>query len=315
MSRERELHSELAIHDLQRRLILLGYRLDDEAEKGLFGEKTAAAVGTFKESMGLGSDDTLDQTTWTALKDASMQMGDRPLYLHIPHFRGRDVGALQSALSSMGFSCDTDASFGPETEQALRDYQEDMGLEPTGILDTESVRSLLWLRHIWEGKRGYTLEGRMPAKARCIEVLESQSVCVFGIDEPTRIIANRVANLARATTNKSKVVSASALGTEPRQDMLLVRLEVRSKGRSPQSKAAEKTASLLDTTNPSVDLSNRDDLAMRLTEALKTARSKKNRLTIVFDADQSNTAEASVWHQRIAVQILDALCTATTAQL
>ena len=319
MQKEQEVHAELAIHDLQRRLTILGYRLGEEAEKGLFGEKTAAAVTAFKMSTGLGNDDTLDQATWTALKDASMQLGDRPLYLHIPHFRGRDVVELQSALSSMGFACMADTSFGPETEQALRDFQNDMGLRSTGILDSETLKTMLRLRHVWEGKRGFFLEDRIPALARSLEVLESTHVCVFGIDEPTRVIASRVANLARATTVEAGVLSVSALETAPKKDMLLVGLRLHNgdvDGKEQKGKRKEGRAKPLKETvsdrpeAPCVYLSRQESLISEFAEAIQAVRGGENRVTLVIDTWPDDSEDLSLQRQEIATRVLDALCKA-----
>jgi len=293
MQLEKEIHSELAIHDLQRRLATLGYRLGEEADKGLFGERTAAAVTSFKVSNGLGNDDTLDQTTWTALKDATMQLGDRPLYLHIPHFRGRDVSELQGALSSMGFACAVNNIFGAETEHILREFQRDMGLRPTGILDQETFATMNRLRHVWEGKRGFPLGGRIPVPARCLEVLETTPVCIFGIDEPTRVIANRVANLARATTLQSRVLSASALETAPKKDMLLLGLRLDESGLAPGDYLDNKELAVND-----------------LASAIRDAQAKDNRLTLVINAWPGEGEDLTLKRQEIATWVLDTLCLA-----
>ncbi len=300
-----EAHTELAIHDLQRRLTLLGYRLGDEADKGLFGEKTAAAVASFKENTGLGYDDVLDQTTWTALKDASMQIGDRLLYLHMPHFRGRDVGELQGALSSMGFACTPDDNFGPETEQALRDFQSNMGLDSTGLLDNESLAAILRLRHLWDGKRGFFVEGRTLTTARSVDLLKTVSVCVFGIDAGTRAIANRIANLARATTVESGIVSASALATEPSRDMLLIGLE---QGEISSHERPQGTPEI-----PVVSLNAAADTKPNIREALRSARNNQNRLTLVIDSKAHEGEDALVYSQELATYILDLLCEALEA--
>lgn len=300
----KESHTELAIPDLQRRLIMLGYRLGDEAEKGLFGENTAAAVASFKASTGLGTDDVLDQTTWTAIVDASMQMGDRALYLHMPHFRGRDVGELQGALSSMGFACAVDTIFGPETEQALRDCQENLLLTPTGILDDETLDAILRLRHVWEGKRGFLLEGKLPPFARSYEVLERASVCFFGNNESTRAIANRIANLARATTADAGIASAASLETVPGKDMLLIGLEQESS----KSKAARE-----DTVGeglPTVMLTRNPRFVQELTTAILQARDAQNRLTIVLAEQSLELADQSFKQLQTATLILDMLCSA-----
>lgn len=343
-----ESNTELAIPELQRRLAMLGYHLGDEAEKGVFGERTATAVAAFKEANDLGFDYVVDQTTWTALKDASMQIGDRLLYLHMPHFRGRDVSELQGALSSMGFACALDGSFGPETEQALRDFQDNMCLDPTGILDDDSLDAILRLRHLWDGKRGFIVAGRVLTAARCATVLEDTCVCVFGTDEATRAIANRVANLARATTVKSRIVSASALATEPGKDMLLVGLEqspvvqvgkdsadheegdrgergsmidyrddgggdkgdpLRDFPETSTAWDASKTPVAQDfSETPVVHIGVGGHTEAELKKAIRIAREGQNRLTMVIDIKIREGEDATVRDQAIAVDILDLLC-------
>lgn len=299
---QKETFTELAIPDLQRRLIILGYKLDDEAEKGLFGEKTAAAVASFKASTGLGYDDVIDQSTWTTLVDASMQIGDRLLYLHMPNFRGRDVGELQAALSSMGFTCTVDNIFGSETEQALREFQVNMSLPVSGILNEESLVAIMRLRHIWEGKRGFFVEGRSPATARSLKALEDTTICVFGRDEPTRAIANRIANLARATTPEAGIVSASSLASDPGNQMLLIGLKQASdSGTSNTNEGDEANV-------PQVTV--REDAAFEeeLKEAVVQAQKLQRRVILLVDALASESENLVMNRQSLSTLILDTLC-------
>ena len=301
----RNANAELAIHDLQKRLLVLGYRLGDETEQGLFGEKTAVAVAAFKASHGLGYDDVIDQTTWTALKDASMQMGDRLLYLHMPHFCGRDIGELQGALSAMGFSCALDSNFGPATEQALRDFQENMGLTVSGVLDRASLIALLRFKHVWDGKRGLVIDGRSPGAARSVEILASTPVCIFGIDEPTRVIASRIANLAKATTTESRLVSASALERAPGKDMLLVGLNLQ-RGQADTSVKTQNDSSEME----SVCFDGTALSEAQMQEALCAVRKNQNRMTLMIGDLTCDHDDATVQNQVIAACILDALCRA-----
>lgn len=303
-----EVNNELAIPDLQRRLIVLGYQLGSEVEKGLFGEKTAAAVSSFKTSAGLGNDDVLDQVTWATIIDASMLLGDRVLYLHMPHFRGRDVGELQNALAAMGFSCLVDNIFGIETEQALRDYQNEMALKISGILDDETLKSLLRLKHVWEGKRGYVLEGRTPHYSRCASVLERASVCFYGNDEPTRALANRIANVARATTADSGVVSAGSLAGAPGKDMLMIGLDFATESQSKQT-SDEQQMVQLDPANPS---SFHEEFCQEIQEAFKN----DNRLVLLCHTNPmiAESNDQTLEYLELASTILDALCSALDEQ-
>ncbi|WP_062213547.1 peptidoglycan-binding protein [Streptomyces sp. NBRC 109706] len=50
--------------------------------------------------------------------------------------RGPDVYTVQHLVTEHGFATDPDGIFGPNTEAAVRDYQESAALEPTGIVDS-----------------------------------------------------------------------------------------------------------------------------------------------------------------------------------
>ena len=52
----------------------------------------------------------------------------------MPNFHGADVQALQRALNVLGFACGEDAGyFGPHTEAALHQFQENVGLFADGM--------------------------------------------------------------------------------------------------------------------------------------------------------------------------------------
>ena len=55
---------------------------------------------------------------------------------------GDDVSALQQKLNDLGFNAGTvDGVFGPRTENALKELQEAMGVEATGIIDSPEALS------------------------------------------------------------------------------------------------------------------------------------------------------------------------------
>ena len=124
-----------AVEDVQARLTRLGYTIDaTELEAQEFGPATAKAVQEFRANMQLDAGDTVDTACWSALVDASYALGDRTLYLRLPNFHGADVMELQHALNTLGFSCGrADGSFGPHTEAALQQFQENVGLFADGM--------------------------------------------------------------------------------------------------------------------------------------------------------------------------------------
>ena len=94
--------SGAAVEDVQHRLSRIGL-LDEACIDGLFGTETAKAVASFRSQAHLECGDEVDEKTWAALVDASFCLGDRTLYLRMPHFHGHDVEELQQALGALGF--------------------------------------------------------------------------------------------------------------------------------------------------------------------------------------------------------------------
>ena len=124
-----------AVEDVQSRLLQLGYTIDGaEVVDKRFGTTTEQAVSTFRLDSGLAAGHAVDISCWSALVDASYKLGDRTLYLRMPNFHGADVQALQRALNVLGFACgEDDGYFGPHTEAALQQFQENVGLFADGM--------------------------------------------------------------------------------------------------------------------------------------------------------------------------------------
>lgn len=140
-----------AVVDIQRRLAYLGYSLGVTHIDGFFAERTEAAVKQFQEDRKLPVTGIVDEKTWRCLVESTYRLGDRALYLRSPFFRGDDVRQLQSWLNTLGFRTEAiDGIFGPTTEQAVREFQENMGLTCDGIVGPETVAALDNLRFILE---------------------------------------------------------------------------------------------------------------------------------------------------------------------
>lgn len=81
--------------------------------------------------------------TWAALVEAGHDLGDRYLYLHSPMLRGEDVGELQRQLSTLGFDPGrVDGIFGPETLDALEEFQRNTGLVCDGIFGPDTATAM-----------------------------------------------------------------------------------------------------------------------------------------------------------------------------
>lgn len=152
------------VRDIQDRLEGLGLPSDPDP-RGEFSGGTRRAVLGFQESRGLAADGVVGPDTWRALYEAGYRLGDRLLFLRRPMLRGDDVAELQSRLNGLGFDAGkVDGIFGPDTQQAVLDFQRNRHLAEDGkagpgvitelrlvtraALRTgrEAVRELEWLR-------------------------------------------------------------------------------------------------------------------------------------------------------------------------
>lgn len=283
-----------AVEDIQRRLLALGYDLGPTGVDGVFLGLTTEAVRSFQEEHHLAEDGVVGDETWSALVDAGFTLGDRMLYLRLPHFHGRDVRVLQQALNVLGFACgETDGIFGAYTERAVREFQRNAALPDDGIVGSETVRTLTNLRHVWEGKDSQAHSAARKAPARAIEVLERADIRVVGDDEPGRRIAKRLVNLAHATTSGALM---RLLGEDEAAPVSGVVLHLCGVGTAP-----------LVAGRPIVRMRGSDALAARLLTALSALPSGQ-REVVVEAQDTAEDDERA--EQRAAVRLLDAVCAA-----
>ena len=288
-----------AVEDVQRRLATAGF-LDEAEVTGTFDDRTQQALRAFAQHFRLPATDTVDDKTWATLVDASFNMGDRTLYLRMPHFHGADVAQLQRALGALGFANgEHDGIFGAHTELALRKFQTNMGLPSDGIAGAYTFAALRNLNHSWEGKEAAHLP-RTLGFARAADVLEAHALVLFGTDEFTRQVASRMSNLSLATNPASRMVSADALLVPPDDTMLLVQVTL------PEAEAAADA--------PRVAYDDEDTLSLRLRSALNAARDPRAprpaRVIVELPGTVWEDAGAARSAQHFAITLLDALCAA-----
>ena len=283
-----------AVADVQGKLVALGV-LAAEACDGVFDSATEQAVNAFCKMRDLPAAGQVDEKVWSALLDASFQLGDRTLYLRMPFFHGNDVRQLQQALGSLGFDCGfADGIFGAHTEAAVRKFQMNMGLYNDGIVGAATFASINNLKFSWAGKIP-TRGSRYMGFARAADVLESYTLCLFGTEEFTRSVASRMSNLALATNPHSKIMSADSLLVPPGDDMLMVHLVL-------PGAAAEGV--------PRVVYEDGDRLALRLRSAIDSAGTVAPRIAVVLPGTQWELAGEDRSAQHYAITLLDALCVA-----
>jgi hypothetical protein len=282
-----------AVEDIQRRLRVLGYDLGPTGIDGVFFGRTADAVQSFRADHQLGIGSTVDEATWAALVDATFSLGDRMLYLRTPFFHGQDVRVLQEALNALGFACGaTDGILGAFSESAVREFQRNVGLVADGIVGAETVRSLFLLRHIWQGKEPVAHSAARMAPARVCEGLLKTRLAFVGLDRVGQDVAERVANLATATSPAARVTVVQA-GHQPPEDTevcLLLRGEGAAANVPGQPVVRERADESLDS---------------RLLTAVEASRPERSQIVVELGGVSLETEHEL---QREAVRLLDALC-------
>lgn len=291
-----------AVEDVQTRLASLGYAIDEhELEGSDYGASTAKAVSDFRVASGLATGDEVDSVCWSALVDASYKLGDRTLYLRLPNFHGADVRALQQALNVLGFACGIDdGCFGPHTEAALQQFQENVGLFADGMAFQDTFNYIKRLHHVWKDKPSVVnidSEARS-GFARAASVLEHVNVAVGGEDAIARNIASRIWNIASATTENSGVVLYDS--EEPR-DMDVI--FVLASEPLPESAAPVATITLAECTN----------LSQRIRTAIAASTQKPARVRFELTGLTRYGTFTSSDAQTLALRLLDGVCDALSA--
>lgn len=291
-----------AVEDVQTRLASLGYAIDEhELEGSDYGASTAKAVSDFRVASGLATGDEVDSVCWSALVDASYKLGDRTLYLRLPNFHGADVRALQQALNVLGFACGIDDGyFGPHTEAALQQFQENVGLFADGMAFQDTFNYIKRLHHVWKDKPSVVnidSEARS-GFARAASVLEHVNVAVGGEDTIARNVASRIWNIASATTENSGVVLYDS--EEPRgMDVIFVL----ASEPLPESAAPVATITLAECTN----------LSQRIRTAIAASTQKPARVRFELTGLTRYGTFTSSDAQTLAIRLLDGVCDALSA--
>ena len=130
-----------AVRDLQRRLALIGYSVDGDSQG--FGTETEASLRRFQSDRGLVVDGICGSQSWNALVEADHRLGDRLLYYRSPMMRGDDVAELQRRLGQLGFDPHwVDGILGPRTQNAIQQFQQNVGLPDDGVVGRSTIDAL-----------------------------------------------------------------------------------------------------------------------------------------------------------------------------
>lgn len=118
--------------DVRERLVRLKFL--PPSDSVAYDEDVEQAVRAFQQQRGIPVDGIVGPQTFRHLDEARWALGDRVLAYTPGHLiHGDDVLELQQRLTRMGFDCGRpDGIFGVLTDQALREFQRNVGLEPDG---------------------------------------------------------------------------------------------------------------------------------------------------------------------------------------
>lgn len=148
------------VADVQRRLASAGHPCEAD-DPGVFGQATTAAVRAFQQQRGLAATGVVGEDTWRALVEAGYRLGDRLLYLTRPPLRGDDVRDLQRRLNRLGFDTGfLDGAYGRRTQEAVRDFQLNMGLSPDAIAGPATVSAVCGLHRHHQSAAAFAVRER-----------------------------------------------------------------------------------------------------------------------------------------------------------
>ena len=119
-----------AVREMQQLLIAAGYSLPKYGADGTFGAESESALREFQSDNGLSADGICGPKTWAALQAKSAGETIRR------GSKGETVKKMQQLLMATGYALPkygADGSFGAESEEALRRFQEANGLAVDGI--------------------------------------------------------------------------------------------------------------------------------------------------------------------------------------
>lgn len=132
------------ITEIQQALTAHGYDTDADGD---YGDSTQAAVRQFQADHGLDCDGIIGAATYEALMGEAMpenrtSQGGAASDALPAVTADNEVRVIQQALANNGYTVDVDGVFGVGTEQAIRQFQADHGLETDGIVGQSTFMPL-----------------------------------------------------------------------------------------------------------------------------------------------------------------------------
>ena len=167
-----------AVVDVQQRLAALDYELGPTGVDGFFGKWTEKAVRRFQKDLDVTVTGAVNEETWRRMVDATHKLGNRALYLRSPFFHGDDVRQLQLWLNGIGFRTEfIDGIFGPSTEVAVKEFQDNLDLSTDGIVGPSTLAELSNIRGMLDQKQASLLGAELPLSS-VVSLLQDRKISV-----------------------------------------------------------------------------------------------------------------------------------------
>lgn len=197
----------------------------------LYDVEVERAVRAFQQDRGLTADGLVGTATFRALEEARWQLGDRVL-VHLPGnlHRGDDVFALQRRLLDLGFKVGrVDGCYGAATEQAVKEFQRNIGVPPDGTCGPATLKALTRLAPLVQGGSPNALRAqehlrrqgpRLPGKVVVVDAAPTtlpQEDLRRTADEVTTDLARRVEGRLVALGVQAYLTGLGA-GTTPQDE-------------------------------------------------------------------------------------------------
>lgn len=133
-----------AVVEVRTRLADLGLLAEGASgDEAVFDADLDRAVRSFQQERGITVDGIVGPATFRRLDEARWQLGDRVLSYVPGHLiAGDDVAELQRRLNQLGFSSGrADGLFGPQTDSAVREFQQGVGVTADGTCGPDTFRA------------------------------------------------------------------------------------------------------------------------------------------------------------------------------
>jgi N-acetylmuramoyl-L-alanine amidase len=219
-----------AVAEIRSRLATLDL-VDPDPGNDLFDEDLDRAVRAFQQQRGLSVDGIVGVNTYRTLEEARWRLGDRLLTFVAGNIlAGDDVHALQQRLLDLGFKVGKiDGRFGHQTEQAVRDFQRNVGVPADGTCGPATLKALSRLAPMVRGGRPNAMRSEERIRRAGPQLTGKVVVidpCVGQFDDPAlRLRADAITvDLARRIEGRLVATGVQAFltntgGADPRTEV------------------------------------------------------------------------------------------------